>query len=347
MFLVRLIDVFVGILEFVFKSDKRAQGASPAVLGTAGIITLVALMLIAIGIPQLSYFTRTSPYTAELANASGLTTADPVLVAGVPAGRIESVDLAGDRVRVGFRLDDGQPLGNQTRASVRLRTVLGKRYLEIVPGGSGKVGPDNTIPLDRTTVPYSLDDISGAAVTASRDIDEEAVRAMFVTMKEIMPRTSTLDASMKGATGAMAAITGTGTQLDQLLAISKRVAEVTVQQSDSISSAMSSTQAIVQTLVVRRVLLTRLTDNLRAVLDQMATTFPKVPMGQLVTNIESVTKTLRDNVSSIDRILTQLPPAMRTITDATGNGNWTDVVSPSAVIPDSLLCVLGVMQGCR
>ncbi len=51
MFLVRLIDVFVGILEFVFKSDKRAQGASPAVLGTAGIITLVALMLIAIGIP--------------------------------------------------------------------------------------------------------------------------------------------------------------------------------------------------------------------------------------------------------------------------------------------------------
>ena len=37
----------------------------------------------------------------------------------------------------------------------------------------------------------------------------------------------------------------------------------------------------------------------------------------------------------------------RTITDATGNGNWADVVSPSAVIPDNMLCLLGVMQGCR
>jgi len=70
MFLVRLIDVFVGILEFVFKSDKRAQGASAAVLGTAGIITLVALLLIAIGIPHWHYQARTQPYTAELGNAA-------------------------------------------------------------------------------------------------------------------------------------------------------------------------------------------------------------------------------------------------------------------------------------
>ena len=63
MFLVRLIDVFVGILEFVFKADKRAQGASAAVLGTAGIITLLTLMLIAIGVPQINYHARTSPFT--------------------------------------------------------------------------------------------------------------------------------------------------------------------------------------------------------------------------------------------------------------------------------------------
>ena len=93
--------------------------------------------------------------------------------------------------------------------------------------------------------------------------------------------------------------------------------------------------------------LTRLVDNLRIVLDQMATTFPKIPMGDLVNNIASVTTTLKSNVTTIDGILKQLPPAMRTITDATGNGNWADVVSPSAVIPDNMLCLLGVMQGCR
>ncbi|MCH5641969.1 MlaD family protein [Gordonia sp. ABSL49_1] len=347
MFLVRLIDVFVGILEFVFKSDKRAQGASAAVLGTAGIITLLTLMLIALGVPQLKYHAETSPFTAELKNASGLTTADPVLVAGVPAGRIESIDLAGDKVRVGFRLDNGQPLGNQTRATVRLRTVLGKRYLEIIPAGSGKVGPDNTIPLSRTTVPYNLDDISSAAVHTSRDIDSDAVRAMITTMNQIVPNGDTLDQSIAGAAGATAAITQTGTQIDQLLAISKRLATVTAQQSDSVASAFSSTQLIVQTLAVRRIVLTRLVDNLRTILAQMAATFPKIPMGQLVTNIQSVTGTLSANVTTIDAIMKQLPPAIRTITDATGNGNWADVVSPSAVIPDNMLCLLGAMQGCR
>ncbi|MFW0786911.1 MlaD family protein [Gordonia sp. CPCC 206044] len=347
MFLVRLIDVFVGVLEFVFKSDKRAQGASPAVLGSAGIITLVALMLVAVGVPQMSYFSRTSPFTAELANAAGLTTSDPVLVAGVPAGRIERIDLAGDRVRVGFRLDNDQPLGNQTRAGVRLRTVLGKRYLEITPGGTGKVGPDNTIPLTRTETPYNLDDISAAAVHSSTEIDPEALRTMMTTMESIMPSSSTLTASMTGASGATAAITGTGKQLDQLLVMSQRLAQITAQQSDSVSDALSGTQAIVTTLAVRRTLLTRLVDNLRTILAQMAATFPQIPMGELTGNLVKVTGTLRANVASIDEILTKLPPAMRTVTDATGNGNWTDVLSPSAVIPDSMLCVLGVMQGCR
>ncbi|GAB88334.1 MlaD family protein [Gordonia rhizosphera] len=347
MFLVKLIDVFVGILEFIFKSDKRAQGASAAVLGSAGIITLVVLMLIAIGVPQLSYLSRTSPYTAELGNASGLTTADPVLVAGVPAGRIERIELAGDRVRVGFRLDNDQPLGNQTQAGVRLRTVLGKRYLEIIPGGSGQVGPDNTIPLSRTTAPYDLDAISSAAVDSSTHIDPDALRSMMQTMDSIMPRSSTLTESMAGASGATAAITGTGAQLDQLLSIAKRLADVTAKQSDSVADAMSSTQTIVTTLAVRRAVLVRLVDNLRTVLAQMAATFPQVPMSELTQNVLAVTATLKDNAANIDAILKQLPPALRTVTDATGNGNWTDVVSPSAVIPDSMLCVLGVMQGCR
>ena len=347
MFLVRLIDIFVGILEFVFKSDKRGQGASPAVLGTAGILTLVVLVLVAIGIPRISYQAKTSPYAAELANAGGLTTSDPVLVAGVPAGRIESIELAGDRVRVGFRLDNVQPLGDQTRASVRLRTVLGKRYFEVIPAGAGAVGPDNTIPLSRTDSPYSLDDISADAVDASEEVDPQVLRSMMTTLRSLVPDPDELSGALDGVGGAALAVSGTGAQLDQLLRVARRLAEVTASQADSLSNAMGSTQAIVQTLVVRKVVLTRLVDNLRLVLATMAETFPTVPMGELVTNVAAVTGTLKSNVDQIDQLLKKLPPAIRTVTDATGNGNWAEVSSPSAVIPDSMLCVLGVMTGCR
>ncbi|WP_440712135.1 MCE family protein [Gordonia sp. FQ] len=347
MFLVRLIDVFVGVLEFVFKGDKRGQGASPAVLGTAGIVTLLVLVLVAVGVPQVTYRTGTVPYAAELANAGGLTTADPVLVAGVPAGRIESISLAGDRVRVTFRLDRHQPLGDQTRATVRLRTVLGKRYFEVTPAGTGRVGPNDTIPLARTDSPYSLDDLSADTVDAASGIDPEVVRAMMSTMHSLVPDSGDLSAAIEGAGGAALAVAGTGDQLSRLLTMSQRLAQVTAQQSDALSTAMRNTQAIVQTLVVRKAVLTRLADNLRLVLDRMARTFPTIPMGRLVGNIVAVTGTLKANAAKVDQILTDLPPAMRTITDATGNGNWADVTSPSAVIPDGMLCVLGVMQGCR
>lgn len=346
MLLVRLIDVFVGVLEFVFKSDKRAQGASPAVLGTAGIITLVVLMALAAGVPQWRYHSRTQPFAAELGNAAGLTTADPVLVAGVPAGRIEAVRLAGDRVRVEFRLDRRQPLGDQTRATVRLRTVLGKRYFEVTPGGRGSIGPDNTIPLSRTDSPYTLDDISADSVRSATEVNPQVVRSMLTTMTNMVPDSDDLSAALAGAGGAAVAISGTGEQLGQLLAMAKRLAGASAEQSESIATALSNTQAIVQMLVVRRHVLTRLADNLRLVLAKMAATFPQIPMGQLTTNIMAVTNTLTGNAARIDEILKRLPPAMRTITDATGNGNWADVVSPSAVIPDGLLCVLGTMQGC-
>lgn len=354
MFLVRLIDVFVGILEFVFKSDKRGGGAPASVLGTVGIITLLILMVAALGVPQVSYLTRTSPFYAELSNASGLTSADPVLVAGVPTGRIESVALAGDRVRVAFRLDNGQPLGNKTTASVRLRTVLGKRYLEITPRGSGPVGGTDTsddgartIPLSRTSVPYSLDDISHAAVGTAAGIDPQLVSAMMSTMNSIVPSSSQLGDAIAGTAGATSAINATGTQLNQLLKVVGRIAEVGAGQSESIATTLANTQILVQSVAVRRLILSRLVDNIRTVLHQMATTFPHIAMGSLTTNLVTVTDTLRSNVANIDTLLKQLPPAIRTVVDTTGNGNWADVVSPSAVIPDGMLCVLGVMQGCK
>ena len=230
---------------------------------------------------------------------------------------------------------------------MELRTVLGKRYLSITPAGAGSVGEDNTIPLSRTDSPYTLDDISKASVESSEKIDPKLISTMMTTMRNITPGSHTVTDAMQGAVGAASVISGAGAQMNQLLSMTKTMAQLTSDQTDSITDAMSGAQALVQTLVVRRVLLSRLADNLRLILDQMAKTFPQVAIGDLTRNTVAVTTTLKANVDNIDAILKKLPPAMRTVTDSSGNGNWSDVVSPSAVIPDNMLCVLGVMQGCR
>ncbi|RVW08633.1 MCE family protein [Prescottella agglutinans] len=355
MFLVRTVDVVVGMWLFLFRGERRPGSAPPLALGTLGIAALVLGLAAALGVPKVWYLARTAPYTAELANASGLSGGDPVYVAGVPAGRVEGIDLAGDHVRVAFRLDDGQPLGNRTTATVRLKTVLGKRYLEVVPAGVVERDPPDgaspdVIPLSRTTVPYSLDDVSRDAAGAAQQIDAESLEAMMTTLSQVMPDDpAQLAKALTGITGASAAVARNAEQIDQLLTLSRSLSDLAVRQQESLATTLSNAQTVVRTLAVRRQVLTRLVENLRTVLATTATSLTEheQELSQLTSNLVAVTNTLQQNTADIDRILTRLPPALRSATDATGNGNWTDVTAPAAVVPDNMLCVLGVMQGCR
>lgn len=52
-------------------------------------------------------------------------------------------------------------------------------------------------------------------------------------------------------------------------------------------------------------------------------------------------------MDKIDQTLQKMPPAIRAVTNSTGNGNWADVNSPSVVMPDNLLCFLNVQRECR
>ncbi|MFC9518659.1 MCE family protein [Nocardiaceae bacterium NPDC056970] len=355
MFVVKVIDVVVGAWLFVVRGERRPGSGTPLALGTIGIVLLVAGLAAAIGIPKLWYLSRTSPYAAELVNASGLSDGDPVYVAGVPAGRVEGIDLAGDHVRVDFRLDNGQPLGNRTTASVRLETVLGKRYLEVIPAGvvSGE-GTDtvasNVIPLARTTVPYSLDDVSRDATDAATQIDAASLEAMMTTFSEVMPDDpEQLGRALAGLSGASAVVSRNAEQIDQLLAMSRSLSDLAVRQGDSLTTTVANAQTIVRTLAVRKEVLTKLVENLRSMLSTLATTYTEheEEFGQMTDNLVAVTDTLQRNADHIGQILDQLPRALRAATDATGNGTWTDVTAPAAVVPDNMLCALGVMQGCR
>ncbi|QCQ93362.1 MCE family protein [Rhodococcus sp. SGAir0479] len=355
MFLVKIIDAVVGTWLFLVRGERRPGSGSPVLLGAVGIVALVLGLVAAVGIPKLWYVARTSPYAAELANASGLSGGDPVYVAGVPAGRVEGIELAGDHVRVAFRLDDGQPLGSRTTASVRLETVLGKRYLEVIPAGvvdesASDAAAADVIPLSRTTVPYSLDDVGRDATAVAQQLDTKSLEAMMTTLSQIMPDDPEQVArALAGISGATSAVAQNDRQIDQLLTLSRSLSELIVRQQDSLTTTLSNAQIVVRTLAVRKEVVTRLVENLRSVLDTVATTFTEREdeFSQMTADLVAVTDTLERNADDIDLILTRLPPALRAATDATGNGNWTDVTAPAAVVPDNLLCALGVMQECR
>lgn len=349
MFLVKLIDVFVGVLLFLFKGERRNNPSIPLALGAIGTAALLAVMLVSIGVPRVAYHARTDAYAAELANAAGLTSGDPVYVAGVPAGRVEAVDLAGDHVRVDFRLDRAQPLGNQTSATIRLRTVLGKRYLDIMPAGAFDAADSHVIPLARTTVPYTLDDVGRKAAVAADGIETRQLADAMRTVTDSLPEDNTdLTRALAGISAASAVFAHSGDKIDELLRISRSLSDLMARQTDTLAATADDVGHIVSALAARRQTLGQLIGRLTALLHELSTVYTakQEDFGAVVAGLARVTETLRRNAGQVDAILTRMPPAIRAVVNATGNGNWADVNSPSLVLPDNLLCALNVQREC-
>lgn len=76
---------------------------------------------------------------ADFASVAGLKIGDPVEIAGVKIGRVESIGLADDRARLGLRVDDHVKLQDDAIASIRARGLIGDKFVLISPGASDRL----------------------------------------------------------------------------------------------------------------------------------------------------------------------------------------------------------------
>jgi ABC-type transporter Mla subunit MlaD len=117
----------------------------------------------ALGIGKLGIGKTT---TREFAQAGRIEHRDQITVAGVHVGRVTGMRLDGRHVEVSLEMADTVPMGQASRAAVKLTTLLGARYVEVMPAGTGKL-TDNRIPLTQTEVPYDCSIPAGPTRTSS------------------------------------------------------------------------------------------------------------------------------------------------------------------------------------
>ena len=100
---------------------------------------------------------------ADFASVAGLKPGDPIEIAGVKIGRVETLTLVDDRARLGLRINDGVKLQDDTFASVRSRGLIGDKFLLLTPGGSDKVlAPGGKI--RETESPPDITDLIGKLI---------------------------------------------------------------------------------------------------------------------------------------------------------------------------------------
>jgi phospholipid/cholesterol/gamma-HCH transport system substrate-binding protein len=137
---------------------------SEVVVGLFVIVGIICLGYLAIKLGKLEILgDRGYSLYADFPTVAGLQRGDPVEIAGVKVGRVESLGLADDRARLTLRVDDGVKVQEDAIASVRARGLIGDKFVLISPGGSDKIIPPGG-KIRETESPPDIPDLIGKLV---------------------------------------------------------------------------------------------------------------------------------------------------------------------------------------
>jgi len=116
------------------------QTRTEVIVGVFVLVGMVCLAYLTIRLGNIEVFGNNSYVVyADFASVAGLNLGDPVEIAGVKIGRVESINLADDRGRLGLKIDNNVELQEDVIASVRARGLIGDKFVVISPGASDKL----------------------------------------------------------------------------------------------------------------------------------------------------------------------------------------------------------------
>jgi phospholipid/cholesterol/gamma-HCH transport system substrate-binding protein len=124
------------------------------------VVALLAALAAFVGYRMYQKATQTN-VSALFDNTLAVYPGDRVQIMGVKVGAIDSIEPAGDRMKVNFHYDSKYKVPADAIASVLNPTVVASRIIQLDPPYTqGPVLADNAvIPLERTRVPVEWDDI--------------------------------------------------------------------------------------------------------------------------------------------------------------------------------------------
>jgi len=296
-------------------------------------VALAGLAILAV-IALLTYFSGNLPiigggttYTAYFAEAAGLQPGNEVRIAGVSVGQVSGVSLAGNKVAVTFRVRN-EWIGDQTTASIEIKTLLGDKYLALDPMGSAPQQPGAPIPLSRTRSPYDVTQAFGGVSqqigkinTAELSRSLRTLAAAFATtppyVRKALTGLATLSASVASRDAAVTSVLAGARKVTGTLAREDARFQALLGDGNLLLAELRQRQAAIHELLVSTQALAVQLSGL--VSDNQA------QLGPALRALDRVTTLLQDDQASLAKALALAGPYYRLLGNTLGNGRWFDV----------------------
>jgi phospholipid/cholesterol/gamma-HCH transport system substrate-binding protein len=306
-------------------SIRRATDA-PVRTALVGLTALALGLVTAMNARSLPLLGDGTTYAAEFSEAAGLFEGNDVRIAGVKVGRVSDVRLRGDHVLVSFKAK-GAWLGDTTGAAIRLKTVLGQKYLALDPQGEATLDPDTPIPRSRTTVPYDVLAAFGELSSTVDKIDTGRLAKSFDTLSATLANTpQSVRAALTGLSRLSDTLASRDNQLSTLLANTRTVSRTLVDRDAAVRQLLDDGNQLLDEVSRREGAITALLDGSRQLATELSglITDNEGQLGPLLTQLDQLTSMLQRNQDALAAGIRGFAPLVRLGVNLSGNGRWID-----------------------
>jgi phospholipid/cholesterol/gamma-HCH transport system substrate-binding protein len=299
---------------------------NPVPIGAVGIVLLVSLVTVAFRAQDLPIIGCGKTYHANFSDASGLKSQDDVRVAGVKIGKVTGLSLDHKAVRVDFCVK-GAHLGDQTTAAIKIKTLLGQKYVALDPQGSGKLKTSSAIPLERTSTPFDVTTAFIGLAKTIEDIDTKQLATAFNTLADTFKDSpDSVRSSLTGLQRLSQTVASRDTAVRSLLQHAHGVTQVLASRNSEVLKLIDDGDLLLRTGQQQRTVIHELLINTARLADQLTALVKenKARLGPALTNLRRTLTILNDQEVHLDRTLHLLAPFVRDFTNTLANGRWFD-----------------------
>ena len=316
------------------RESKPFRDRNPVTIGAISLAVITTLVFLAFNAQSLPLIGGGTVYKAQFSEAAGLKPDDVVRVAGVKVGKVESLALEDGAVTVEFRVKDAF-VGNQSEAAIKIETVLGAKYLALVPRGADEMDPDDPIPLERTASPYDVVEAFADLSTTVDEIDTAQLASSFEVLADTPDEVRT---SLQGLARLSDTIASRDAQLQQLLGATRKVTDVLADRNGEFTQLILDSNTLLTEVERRRELIDSILTNTQELAKQLSGLVAdnREALAPTLQQLSVVTDLLSRNRAALAETVNNFAPYVRVFANTLGNGRWFD-----SFVNDLLPTVLG------
>ena len=309
---------------------------NPVPIGAIGLLVIAVVLYLAFNASSLPIIGGGTAYSAAFSEAGGIKPDDDVRIAGVKVGKVTGVDLEDGHVRVDFTITEDASFGPQTGASIRMKTILGEKYVALDPKGRGQLDSDAQIPVSRTVSSYDVINAFQDLTTTTERIDtDQLAKSLSVIASEFKDSPQYVKATLDGLSRLSRTVASRDAELGSLLRRANSVTGLVRSRNEQVSTLIKDADLLMVELVKRRDDIRTLFRNTSALAKQL-TGLARDNRAQLKPALAELDKTLamlQEHDTDLSKTIQAMAPFTRVYANTLGTGRWFDTWVSNLVVP--------------